>query len=259
MEESKRGGVVSFNFVELFKEKEGRISRLPIPNDFVRVNKRPYTTLTYAQSIDGSIAGEPGKQLTLSCNETMRLTHQLRACHAGILVGVNTIIVDDPSLTVRFGVEGNPPLPIIMDSKLRCPLHCKLLTSKDCVRPIIVTTQPKEAEHESRAKNLQDAGAKLIFAKSSPTGRIDLDDMLAQLSHLVDSLMVEGGAAVIQSFLASSSPLVDEILITISPILVGGVKSIAQLLPQPSSKFKLQNVRYSIVGSDFVMQARLNQ
>eukprot|EP01049_Picozoa_sp_SAG25_P027551 SAG25_NODE_14405_length_255_cov_0.666667_1_plen_84_part_11 len=78
----------------------------------------------------------------------MRMTHELRAMHDGILVGVGTVIADNPSLTVRL-CPGSSPRPLVLDSTLRCPPTCKLLSSPDCVRPIIFTTEESARSPEA--------------------------------------------------------------------------------------------------------------
>ena len=98
----------------------------------------PFTTLAYAQSVDGSLAGIRGQALRLSGSESMTMTHHLRAFHDCILVGVGTVVSDDPSLTVRL-CQGISPLPVILDPSLRTPLTSKLLTSSTGRRPIIAT------------------------------------------------------------------------------------------------------------------------
>ena len=81
----------------------------------------PQVTLTFAQSLDGSIAAVRGQPLALSSAETMVITHRLRAMHAAIVVGVGTLVADDPSLTTRL-VEGPSPRPVVLDASLRTPL-----------------------------------------------------------------------------------------------------------------------------------------
>lgn len=112
----------------------------------------------------------------------MKLTHQLRALHHSILAGVETIIADNPSLTVRYGIEGSNPLPIILDSNLRIPLHCKLLTSSECRRPVIVTLEETflNPEKISICKTLQQSGASILVCKKSENNRIDLNDMIGK-------------------------------------------------------------------------------
>src|SRR4029079_19395558 len=86
---------------------------------------RPFVTLAYAQSVAGSIALEPGRPFALSGPESMRLTHALRAAHDGILIGIGTLLSDDPRLTVRL-VQGKSPQPVVVDSQLRTPLQARL-------------------------------------------------------------------------------------------------------------------------------------
>ena len=80
----------------------------------------PIVTLAYAQTLNGMIAKKRGEPLVLSCEESMVMTHQLRAEHDVILVGIGTVLADDPRLTVRL-VEGEDPQPVVLDSHLRCP------------------------------------------------------------------------------------------------------------------------------------------
>ncbi len=87
---------------------------------------RPLVSLCYAQSLDGSLAARGGKTLRLSGPESMALTHRLRAAHDAILVGIGTILADNPSLTVRYAAGKNPQ-PVILDSSLRFPLNANLL------------------------------------------------------------------------------------------------------------------------------------
>ena len=94
--------------------------------EFRKINGRPFITVSYAQSLDGSIATASRQQMQLSGPESMRLTHQLRACCQSILVGIGTVLADDPSLTVRL-VEGKSPQPIILDTRLRTPLDANLV------------------------------------------------------------------------------------------------------------------------------------
>src|SRR5438874_9179107 len=88
--------------------------------------ERPFVTLSYAQSLDGSITTRPGATLGLSNSASQALTHDIRAHHEAILVGVNTVLTDDPRLTVRL-VDGRSPRPVIVDSHLKTPPTARLL------------------------------------------------------------------------------------------------------------------------------------
>ncbi|RIA89178.1 dihydrofolate reductase-like domain-containing protein [Glomus cerebriforme] len=187
-------------------------------------NNRPFVTLTYAQSLDGKLSGEGGKQLRLSCEESMIMTHRLRIYHDGIMVGIGTILNDDPRLTARLLEDGeeikiNQPQPIILDSKLRFPLSAKLLTSNECKSPWIFTSH--SCDNDKR-KVLEQTGAKVITINSDQNGQLSLMNLLSILHSppfSIKRLMVEGGAGIIQSFLKSG--LTDLLIITIAPLFAG--------------------------------------
>ncbi len=209
----------------------------------------PSVTLSYAQSLDGSIAAEAGKPFQLSNPISQALTHQLRSMHDAVLVGINTLLSDDPRLTVRL-VAGPNPQPIVLDSLLRSPLDMRLL-SAPCVPPIVVTTLQASTDREQR---LREAGADVVRLPSRPDGRVDLRMLLGHLYTLdIRSLMVEGGAGVITNFMECQ--LVDRMIITISPQFVGGLTAVKPSLSKPPGSPRLTNVEYESVGGDLVVYA----
>ncbi len=210
---------------------------------------RPYVTLTYAQSLDGSIAAQAGRPLALSGAESLRLTHRLRAQHDGILVGIGTVLIDDPQLTVRL-VEGRNPRPVIVDSQLRCPPTARLFRA-GTAHPLIATTT---LAPESRAKALQQAGARILRLPHTADARVSLPHLLAALrAEGLTSLMVEGGAGIITSFIRSQ--LVDEIVLTIAPLLVGGMHAISGPLSADTTALpRLRNLTWQQLGSDLIVQ-----
>lgn len=207
-------------------------------------NGRPFITLSYAQSIDGSITVKRGQPTALSGTASMQLTHQLRAHHDAILVGIETVLADNPSLSVRL-VAGESPQPVILDSQLRFPLQAKLLAS----RPWIATT---ETADPARQIALEAAGAIIWRLPANPSGRVSLTALAAKLAAAgAASLMVEGGSKVITSFLASG--LVDRVMITIAPRYLGGLTAVE---PHNGRSFaELHNVQYEQVGDDLVLLA----
>ncbi len=183
----------------------------------------PFVTLTYAQSLDGSIAARRGEPLALSGADSQVLTHMLRAAHDAILVGVGTVLSDDPRLTVRL-VDGPDPVPIVLDSRPRTPVHAKLL-SHPTRRPVIATTETAEA---GASAALEDAGARVVRFPADPRGRVDLGALLEWLAgEGVSSVMVEGGARVITSFLRARC--VDHVVVTVASMLVGGLRAVGPL------------------------------
>jgi len=180
---------------------------------------RPMVSLCYAQSLDGSLSARRGEPTALSGPLSSRLTHELRAAHDAILVGVGTVLADDPRLTVRL-VQGKDPQPVIVDSRLRTPPEAYLL--REHPLPTWIATLQK-MDHP-RAISLQEStGARLLKTPSGESGRVHLPSLLEKLGALgINSLMVEGGAGIISSFLADQ--LVDQICLTIAPLLIGGLQ-----------------------------------
>ncbi len=207
---------------------------------------RPLVTLSYAQSLDGSIAERPGWPLSLSGDQSMVLTHRLRACHEAILVGIGTVLADNPQLNVRL-VRGKSPQPVILDSRLRFPLYANLL--RNGRSPWIVANHEADPE---RQKALEAIGAR-IFRLPASHGLVDLAALLEHLGEMkINNLMVEGGAQIITSFLASR--LVDQIILTIAPLLVGGLRVVDNLGYSGRRRFpRLSNLIYQRLGEDLVL------
>ena len=180
--------------------------------------QRPQVTLCYAQSWDGSIALSPGKPLALSNAQSMRLTHRLRSMHDGILVGIGTVLADDPQLTVRE-CSGQSPQPIVLDSQLRMPSNARLCQSQGAQCWVLT-----KKEHASSTRQDID----LIGIAQGEGGSLDLTLALQALwQRGIRSIMVEGGAQVISSFVRAQ--LADAIVLTVAPALVGGYKAIKNL------------------------------
>lgn len=211
---------------------------------------RPFITLSYAQSLDGSITARRGQPMALSGPQSMALCHQLRAQHDAILVGINTVLADDPRLTVRLA-SGKNPQPIILDSHLRFPLTANLSRHPDH-QPWIATTTDANAP---RWQELAASGAQLLTMPADGRGRVDLPALLAQLAARgVQSVMVEGGARVITSFL--DLHLVDRVVVTIAPMLVGGLHAVESVVWHNGRLSPhLRHPRYQTFGQDIVLVA----
>lgn len=208
----------------------------------------PVTTLTYAQSLDGSIAAAGGRTLQLSNSETQRMTHRLRALHDAILVGINTVLKDDPRLTVRL-VEGKNPQPIVVDSRLRFPLSATLLRNSE-LRPIVVTS---DRACETKEQQLVGAGVRVIRLRAQNNGLLDLATVLTRLKHMgMRSVMVEGGARIITSVLARG--LADHLVLTVAPTFVGGVPSVGALDSALAGRLpRLHNLYIQSLADDLVI------
>jgi len=205
--------------------------------------KRPFVTLSYAQSWDGSITTRTGETLALSGTEATRLTHQLRSLHDGILVGVGTVLSDDPQLTVRDWAGSNPQ-PIVLDSRLRMPPTARLCQHSD--RNCWVLTSLNESGEFG-------GQVEIMTLEGDAEGRVNLPDALSLLCKKGSRmLMVEGGSQVITAFLKAQ--LADALVLTIAPTLVGGYKGVGSL--GIDSKSLLPQIRplYSqMLGDDLIM------
>ena len=219
-------------------------------------NGRPFVTLSYAQSLNGSITTKRKETLSLSNAQSLTITHQIRASHDAVLVGIETVLTDNPRLTVRR-VSGENPQPIILDSRLRFPLDAQLMEHTDLL-PWIATTQ---TAHHDRQQTLECAGARVLRFPSNDSGKVDLN---ALLSHLygqgITSLMVEGGAQVISSFYQAQ--LIDRLIVTVTPLFFGGLNAIENSLesgikdeiisagkPIP----RLKDLNHQQLGSDIIL------
>ena len=199
---------------------------------------RPWVTLSYAQSLDGSITARRGQPLALSGGAAMSVTHQLRATHDAILVGVGTLLADDPQLNVRL-VPGPDPRPIVLDSSLRTPPTARILQRRP---PALICTTHLAAP--ARSRPLEDAGACIEVIAAADDGRVDLHHLLTRLQQLgIEHLMVEGGSQMITSFIASR--LVDHLGVTIAPVLVGGLRAVEGPIAGPA-EMGSSDPRYSI-------------
>ena len=184
---------------------------------------RPAITIKIAQTLDGRIATSTGQSQWITCEPARALAHELRASHDAVLVGIGTVLHDNPRLTVRL-VNGPDTLRVVADSMLRIPLDSYLL-SENPERTICFA-----AEHAppDRVAAVRERGARVIFGRVD-AGGLDLTDMLRRLSHLgIRSLMVEGGSRIITSLLKAG--LVDRLVVCIAPKVLGaGLDAVGDL------------------------------
>ena len=170
-------------------------------------------TLKLATSLDGRIATASGESRWITGPAAREEVHRLRAIHMAVLVGVDTVIADDPELTVRLpGYVGPQPTRIVLDSRLRIPPDCKLVETAERTPTIVVTTKDSN-------NRLTDAGVTVLQVEASD-GRVDLASALKALEGQgVKALMIEGGGQVAASFLRAR--LVDTIEWFRAPIVLG--------------------------------------
>ena len=175
--------------------------------------KRPYVTLKWAESADGKVAGAGGKPVRISNEASTRVVHELRARCDAIMVGINTVLSDDPLLTAR-GVESPRLLRrIVLDTRLRIPIQSRLVqTARD--HSLIVYTSTAKLNMEY-LNVLFRFGVEAYLAKPDATGRPSLDDVVHRLELSVTHLLVEPGPQLAGSFFRDG--LVDRLWVFRSP------------------------------------------
>lgn len=214
--------------------------------DYYIETKRAYVTLSYAQSIDGVIGAVGSGQLHISGPDSLRVTHALRARHQAILVGVGTILADDPQLTVRL-VEGPQPQPVVVDTHLRIPLDAKVWNHPKGLW--LATTTPLD---DPRAQELLHRGATLLVLPPSPFGQVDLAALMTRLGEWsISSVMVEGGAHILASVLGES--LAQRAVITIAPRYLRGTADAIRVHALHTPRVELRDVSYTQAGVDMIM------
>ena len=185
----------------------------------------PFVTLKYAQTLDGKIATQKKDSQWISSPSSLRYSHRWRSQNQAVLVGVGTVLADDPRLTVRL-VIGKNPIRVIVDSRLRIPLTSNILKTKEDSKIIIATTS---SASRKRILEFEKRGIDVWIIKKNRNNQVDLKDLLSKLGEKnIKSLLVEGGAKIITSFLEQK--LADRMIILIAPKIIGkGIFSVTQL------------------------------
>ena len=186
---------------------------------------RPYTILKWAQSLDGRIATRTGDSQWISSPAARHVVHQLRARMDGVLVGIGTVLADDPQLTARNVPVRRTATRLVLDSRLRIPLTAGLVTTARSTPTVVLTTRAAQRRHGAKADRLRRAGVEVVFCRSRGD-RVDLRAVLGLLAERrLTNLLVEGGGAVLTAFLAQQ--LADEALVFVSPRLIGGEQAVS--------------------------------
>ena len=207
----------------------------------------PFVTLKTASTLDGKIATKSGDSKWISNEEARERVHTLRHKHQGIMVGVSTVIADDPLLTTRLSVEGLSPVRIVVDSKLRIPVNSRLL--HDGAAPVIILTT-EQADLSAR-KALEKLGAEIMNCGEGP--RVDLKLAMKELGKKgISSILLEGGGTLNGAMLEDN--LVDRIMLFLAPKISGGLGAPSSFtfsgVEKMSDAVKLENVTMEQLGDN---------
>jgi len=247
----QRSGVeVRYGVLEKESEALNRIFKTYI------TQKRPYVTVKVAQSLDGKIATFTGHSRWITNKRSRIFTHRLRGKVDAVLVGVNTVIKDDPLLTSRIEGAERQPIRVILDTKLKTPKGSKLIKDKS-TKTIIATG--KTNFNKKKALEFRKMGIDVVSFKED-RGMIDLKSLLRYLANKeISHLLVEGGGNVIANFL--NDGLVDEMFVFVSPKIIGGKDAITSVegkgIRSISEAIKLMDIELKKFDQDILIRGHV--
>ncbi|NDI34301.1 bifunctional diaminohydroxyphosphoribosylaminopyrimidine deaminase/5-amino-6-(5-phosphoribosylamino)uracil reductase RibD [Chengkuizengella sediminis] len=182
------------------------------------INKMPFVTLKTASTLDGKIASKTGDSKWITNESSREFVHTLRHQHQAIMVGVETVIADDPSLTTRLSVDGIQPIRIIVDSNLRTPLDSKVIHDQNH-KTILLSTENVSLD---KIKQFEELGVEIILCGSDL--QVNLTLAMQQLSEQgIGSILLEGGGRLNGAMLEAK--LIDKFILFYAPKIIGGEES----------------------------------
>ncbi len=214
---------------------------------------RPFVTLKIAQTLDGRIATSRGFSRWITGEKSRRFVHKMRRESDAVLVGVNTVIADDPQLTVRM-VSGKGKRRVILDSSLRIPLEAKVLHHSDPKNTVVVTTDQSPPD---KVKILQKMGVTVWILKKTD-GMVDLVSLWQKMADEgIASVLVEGGRQIFTTMLRHGE--VDRVIIFFAPKIFGeGINSIGDLgIDFPDEAILFKKTRWYKKENDMIFEGRL--
>jgi 3,4-dihydroxy 2-butanone 4-phosphate synthase/GTP cyclohydrolase II len=223
----------------------------PLLGEVRRGADRPYVVLKYAQTLDGRIATASGDAKWISGLPERRVSHAMRAACDAVMVGIGTVLRDDPRLTVRL-VPGASPIRVILDSRLRVPPHAGVV-EPDAVTIVLTTARSSPDKREA----LRERRVRVEVVEEGPDG-VDLRGGLARLAELgIRSLLAEGGARVITSLLREG--LADRVVVALAPLLLGkGTEAVGDLgVAEVVHALRLVNPTRHAAGTDLLIAGDL--
>lgn len=214
-------------------------------------NGTPYVVMKYAMTLDGKIATYSGKSKWITGEIARAHVHQLRNEYKGIMIGVNTVIKDDPLLTCRIE-DGRNPSRIICDTHLRTPATAKIVESASEIPTYIGTCSRDEKKMDQFRKK----GCRLLPV-SKKNGHLNLNDLIHQLGQeKIDGILLEGGGTL--NYSALKSGIVNKLQVYIAPKIFGGATAISPVegkgSEDPSEAFQFKDRKIKILGDDICLE-----
>jgi len=219
----------------------------------------PFCTLKTAMTLDGKIAAYTGDSKWITNEESRKYVHELRHKFSSIMVGIGTVIADDPLLTTRLdNIDGKNPIRIIVDTRGTIPLDANVLKINDNTRTIIATT---EIINKEKLKYIEATGADIIITPLKDN-KVDLPYLMKSLGQLkIDSILLEGGSTL--NYTALEEGIVDKVLSFIAPKIIGGSLSKTpvggQGIPYMRDAITLKNIDIHKFGDNVAIEAYIRK
>lgn len=219
------------------------------------LTKKPFVIMKAAMTLDGKITSYSGNSKWITGDAARGEVHKLRNKVSGIMVGIGTVLSDNPELTCRMD-GGKNPIRIIVDSTLRIPLDAKVIGTKSDSLTIVVTTEKADEEKINILKN---KGVEILIIKER-NGRVDLQSLMEKLGKLkIDSILLEGGSTL--NFSALEEKIVDKVQFYIAPKIIGGETSKTPVggggISLLTDAFKIKDLSFSKIGEDILIEGYL--
>ena len=216
--------------------------------------KRPYVVLKYAMTMDGKIATRDGHSKWITNEKSRELVHHDRNRYQAIMVGVNTVVIDDPMLNCRIE-QGRDPIRIICDTNLRTPLESQLVNTAKDIRTVIATSCFDKTAHEPYLAK----GCEVIMVNRK-NDHLDLDELMGKLGRMkIDSILLEGGGTL--NFSALESRIVNKVKAFVAPKIFGGHDATSPVsgvgISQVAACFKLDNLKTSMIDGDILIEGEV--
>lgn len=215
---------------------------------------RPFVVMKYAMTMDGKIATHTGASKWVTGETARKQVAQLRSQYAAIMVGIGTILADDPLLTCRMD-GGKDPIRIICDSELRTPLDSRAVSTAKEVPTIIAACRPDR----DRIQAFEEKGCSVLIVPEKD-GQVNLGQLMDLLGERkIDSILLEGGGTL--NWAALESGIVQKVQSYIAPKLFGGQDAKTPVegagVADPSQAFRLKNSRITRLGEDFLIESEV--
>lgn len=217
-------------------------------------HKTPYVIMKYAMTSDGKIATHTGASRWITGPVARTRVHEDRKRYTAIMVGVGTVIADDPMLDCRIE-NGRNPIRMICDTTLKTPLDSRVVQTAKDIPTWIATTNENAAQHELYRAH----GCKVMMVNAKD-GRLDLGSLMLKLGELgIDSILLEGGATLNASVLESG--MVNKVQTYIAPKLFGGATAPTPVagsgVAHPNQAYRLKNQKITILGEDILIESEV--